>query len=132
MRPYLLELLHRNSAPHIDFEQFAINLGEWELIPIIVNDVIIGAVAEKDGEIHMAIEPQFQKKSIYWRTGLKLIINPLIDKYGYVTTRIESDDNVARKFVHRLGFRNYSSLGNITTYAMSEIKHRRKVCHQQL
>lgn len=132
MRPYLLELLHRNSASHIDFEQFAINLGEWELIPIIVNDVIIGAVAEKDGEIHMAIEPQFQKKSVYWRTGLKLIINPLIDKYGYVTTRIESDDNVARKFVHRLGFKDYSSLGNITTYAMSEIKHRRKVCQQQL
>lgn len=132
MRPYLLKLLHRNSVPNMDLEQFAINLGEWELIPIIKSDVIIGVVAEKNGEIHMAIEPQFRKKSTYWRTGLKILIKPLIDKYGYVTTRVESDDQVARKFVHRLGFKDYSSLGNITTYAMSEIKHRRKVCQQQL
>ena len=132
MRPYLLKLLHRNSAPNIELEQFAINLGEWELVPLIVNDVIVGTLAEKDGEIHMAIEPQFRKKSTYWRTGLKLLIEPLIDKYGYVTTKVKSDDQVARKFVHRLGFKDYSSLGNITTYAMSEIKHRRRVCQQQL
>jgi len=131
MRPYLLKLLHRNSVPNMDLEQFAISMGEWELIPLIINDVIAGTLAEKDGEIHMAIEPQFRKKSIYWRTGLKLLIKPLIDKYGYVTTQVESDDHVARKFVHRLGFKDYSSLGNVTTYAMSEIKHGRKVCLQQ-
>jgi len=132
MRPYLLKLLHRNSVPNMNLEQFAINMGEWELIPIISSDVIIGVVAENNGEIHMAIESQFRKKSTYWRTGLKILIKPLIDKYGYVTTRVESDDHVARKFVHRLGFKDYSSLGNITTYAMSTIKHREKVCQQQL
>lgn len=131
MRPYLLKLLHRNSVPNMDLEQFAINLGEWELIPIIVSDVIIGTVAEKNGEIHMAIEPQFRKKSTYWRTGLKKIINPLIDKHGYVTTRVEKDDLETRKFVRRLGFTYYDSLGGIATYAMSEIKHGRKVCQQQ-
>lgn len=116
----------------MDLEQFAINLGEWELIPIIVSDVIIGVVAEKNGEIHLAIEQSLRNKSIYWRTHLNLIINPIIDKYGYVTTQVESDDEAARKFVHRLGFKDYSSLGNVTTYAMSQIKHRRKVCQQQL
>ena len=131
MRPYLLKLLHRNSVPNMDLEQFAINLGEWELIPIIKNDVIIGAVAEKDGEIHMAIEPQFRKKPAYWRAYLKLIIKPLIDRHGYVTTQVDSDDHAARKFVHRLGFKDYSTLGNVTTFAMSQIKHGRKVCHQQ-
>jgi hypothetical protein len=132
MRPYLLKLLHRNSAPNIELEQFAINLGEWELIPLIVNDVIVGTLAEKDGEIHMAIEPQFRKKSTYWRTGLKLLIEPLINKYGYVITRVKKDDLETRKFVRRLGFTYYDSLGEIAIYAMSEIKFGRKVCQQQL
>jgi hypothetical protein len=126
-----LKMLHRNSVPNMNLEQFAINLGEWELMPIIIKDVIVGVVAERDGEVHMAIEPEYRKKSTYWRTGLKLLIKPIIDKYGYVTTRVESDDHVARKFVHRLGFKDYSSLGNVTTYAMSQIKHKGKVCQQQ-
>ena len=131
MRPELLKLLHRNSVPNMDLEQFAINLGEWELIPIMVNLEIVGTLAEKDGEIHMAIEPQFRKKSTYWRTGLKILIQPIIDKYGYVTTKVDSDDHAARKFVHRLGFKDYSTLGNVTTFAMSQIKHRSRPCHQQ-
>jgi len=132
MRPYLLKLMHRNSVPNMDLEQFAINMGEWELIPVISSDVIIGVVAENNGEIHLALEKQFINKSTYWRKHLNLIINPIIDKYGYVTTRVESDDHSTRKFVHRLGFKDYSSLGNITTYAMSKIKHGRKECQQQL
>jgi hypothetical protein len=131
MRPYLLKLLHRNSVPNMDLEQFAINLGEWELIPIITKDVIIGAVAEKDGEIHMAIEPQYRKRSTSWRTHLEIVIRPIIDKYGYVTTKVDNDDHEARKFVHRLGFKDYSVLGNITTFAMSQIKHGSRVCQQQ-
>ncbi len=116
----------------MDLEQFAINLGEWELIPIMVNLEIAGTLAEKDGEIHMAIEPEYRKKSTYWRTGLKMLIKPLIDKYGFVTTKVDSDDHAAHKFVRKLGFKEYCSLGNVAIYVMSQIKHGSKVCQQQL
>ncbi len=131
MRHHLLKLMHRNSVPNMDLEQFAINLGEWELIPIFVKDVIVGAVAEKDGEIHLAIERQYRKKSVYCRSNLNLIIKPLIDLYGYVTTTVDSDDEDTRKFVRRIGFKDYSNLGNVTTYAMSKIQEGRNKCQQQ-
>ncbi len=115
----------------MDLEQFAINLGEWELIPIFVKDVIVGAVAEKDGEIHLAIEKEYRKKSVYCRSNLNLIINPLIDLYGYVTTTVDSDDEDTQKFVRRIGFNYYNSIGNVTIYVMPKINEGRNKCQQQ-
>ncbi len=131
MRPYLLKLMHRNSVPNMDLEQFAINLGEWELIPVLVKDVVVGAIAEKDGEIHLAFEKQYSNKSVFCKSNLNQIIKSMIDLYGYVTTTVDSDDEDTRKFVRRIGFKDYSNLGNVTTYAMSKIQEGRNKCQQQ-
>lgn len=130
MRPFLLKILHKHTSPDEDFVKFAVRFGEWNLIPILVKCEVAGVLVEKDGSIHMALEPSY-RKSIYWRKGLESLIQPLIEKYGYVTTVVAKDHLKAHTFVQKLGFKLTSADGDFTNYWMPKIVHRRRECPQQ-
>lgn len=130
MRPLLLKMLHKHSCPEEDFEKFAVRFGEWNLTPILVKCEVAGVLVEKDGQIHMALEPMYRKRSIYWRKGLESLIQPLIEKYGYVTTLVVNDNTEAHSFVQKLGFKATIERGGITDYRLQKIVHRRKECQQ--
>lgn len=130
MRPLLLKMLHKHSCPEEDFEKFAVRFGEWNLTPILVKCEVAGVLVEKEGEIHMVLEPFYRKRSIYWRKGLKGLIQPLIEKYGYVTTTVLKENEETHAFVQKLGFKSTDSSNIFTYYLMEKIVHRRKECQQ--
>ena len=129
MRIELLKFLYEVSKCDIEFSQFAINLGEWELVPVIVDDEVIAVMIEREGEIHLAIKQEPVAQSRPWREYLSKIVQPIIDKHGFVTTRIPSNDKEAIRFATRLGFKRLVFHGQIETFVMSQIKHRRRKCH---
>ena len=131
MRPLLLKMLHKHSCPEEDFEKFAVRFGEWNLTPILVKCEVAGVLVEKDGHIHMALEPVYRKRSIYWRKGLETLVQPLIEKYGYVTTVVAKDHMEAHDFVQKLGFKLTDADDQFTNYWMQKIVHRRRECRQQ-
>lgn len=132
-RPDLLKKFYRDSGSIVDFKTFAVIFGEWEFVPIQFNGVLMGVMAEMDGEIHLTIDPQYRGQAGYWRTGMVQVVQPLIDKYKYVTTTVENSDTDAHEFVQRLGFVITDTDDHCTDYMMSEIKFKRKgrSCLQQ-
>ena len=126
-RPHLLKILHRNSMPDMSIVSFAIRFGEFEFLPLMVRQEIAGVVAIHEGEIHMALEPQY-RRSIYWRQWMVDIIQPMLDEYGFAYSQTLESDTETHNFLERLGFKSEGTHEGIKSYRLSELKLRRSKC----
>lgn len=75
----------------------------WSIHPVRYNATIVGAILEKDGEIHTSIAPDFQKR---WnpRPYIKNILYPALDKYGVLYSDAKKDDLNAQRWLIKLGY----------------------------
>lgn len=75
----------------------------WTIYPVTYKCQIIGAIVERNGEIHTSIAPKFQKK---WnpRPYIRSILYPALDKYGVLYSDAEKGDNNAIRWLTKLGF----------------------------
>lgn len=86
---------------NFEFDVYENAVKDWNVLPLIENNVVIGGVLIKDNEIHVGygIKP---KSTIL--PYIKSILNKTIDKYGYVTTSVMKENEAGLKFCKRLGF----------------------------
>jgi hypothetical protein len=89
---------HRLS---ISFEEFSEALKDWETIPLMQNDRLIGGVIVKGNELHVGYAEK-PKASI--RANIKETLIPLIKKHGFVVTSVAKDNIDGLIFCKRLGF----------------------------
>ena len=125
-RPQLLEMAHRNSAPSVDIGRFAMVFGDWDFAPIYSGGDVIGVLMSMRNEIHMVIDVPYQRRRSNWREGLKDMVQPLIDKYGKVTTVVQNSDNTAARFIRRIGFFPTLIGKDATMYSMTTIKLKKR------
>lgn len=83
-------------------EEFKKLVIEWDIFPVIVDDMVVGAILTNGPEIHACIKPigfgrWLLKKEL-------LILNSIIDKYGFAITKVKKGNSIGRSFVERLGF----------------------------
>lgn len=130
MRPQLLQMAHRIACPDEDFAKFAVRLGEWELTPCMVGNDVGGVLLEKDGEVHVVIRPEY-KCAMYWRKNIRELMQPLLDRCGYVTTRVSNDNIQAHNFVQKMGFKIAAECNGVTLYMLRNLVNRRQSCQQQ-
>ena len=83
------------------FEQFAEALKDWKFIPLTEDSEVIGAVMQKDNELHIGYGKK-AKSSI-----LRHIRKPLrdaIENYGFAETSVLEDNQRGLTFCKRLNF----------------------------
>jgi len=85
----------------INFNQFKNALKDWEFIPLTENGEIIGAVMQKENEIHVGYGKK-PKASI--KKHIKQTLNNLLEKYGEVVTSVQKDNDRGLLFCKRLNF----------------------------
>lgn len=83
------------------FEQFAENVKDWEIIPVVQCGKLFGGVMVKGNEIHVGFAEK-PKASI--RGNIKAVMQPLLEKYGFVVTYVSKTNLNGLKFCKRLGF----------------------------
>ena len=85
----------------INFNQFKEALKDWEFVPLTENGEIIGAVIQKENEIHVGYGKK-PKASI--KKHIKQTLNNLLDKYGEVVTSVQKNNDRGLAFCKRLNF----------------------------
>lgn len=75
----------------------------WTIHPVHYLGQIVGAILEKNGELHTSIAPEFQKR---WnpRPYIKNILYPALDKYGVLYSDAKKNDLNAQRWLAKLGY----------------------------
>lgn len=76
-------------------------LKDWDIVPLTENGRVIGGVLQKENEVHIGygVKP---KTSI--RRHLRATLDPVIEKYGYAITKVQTENISGLRFCKRLGF----------------------------
>lgn len=77
---------------------------DWEIIPVRVEDRHVATIVLKGTEIHFALVAGWRPKACY-RGAIKAFLKPLIERQGYLTTRVPHDRPAQKQFVARVGFK---------------------------
>ena len=75
----------------------------WDVIPGYVNGEHVCTAIMSGAEIHFAIRPEHQRKLIR-KQNTAGFLQPLVERHGFLTTRIRLESSKEQRFVERLGF----------------------------
>lgn len=86
---------------NFEFSVYEDAVKDWNILPLLENNVVIGGVLVKDNEIHVGygIKP---KSTII--SHIKSTLNEIISKYGYAVTSVMNENEAGLRFCNRLGF----------------------------
>lgn len=95
----------------------------WTVHPVRYQCMIVGAILEKDREIHTSIAPEFQKR---WnpRPYIKNILYPALEKYGVLFSDAKKDDLNAQRWLTKLGYQAYREDEETIYYELKRKKFR--------
>ena len=90
-----------------------LSFAEWEVRPVILAGVVVGAVFAKGAEVHVAVRREHHRK---WATPslYRWAITDRLKEYGMLFTKGKSDN----EFIRRAGFRPVGENNGVTLYAM--------------
>jgi len=89
-----------NRLP-VGFDEFSEALKDWEIIPLMQNDKLIGGAMVKGNELHVGYA---EKPTASIRKNIKEVMKPLLEKHGFVVTMVTKDNINGLNFCKRLGF----------------------------
>jgi hypothetical protein len=103
MNNQALKLIY-NSVKHriaLDFEGFSAALKDWKIMPLSIDNEIIGGALVKGNEIHVGfgVAP---KASV--RAHIKQALMTVIQEHGSAVTKVASSNTKGLRFCERLGF----------------------------
>jgi len=107
-----LFIMYQGIADRISlkFNEFVEAIKDWEVIPLKLNNSIIGGVMVKDNEIHVSMKSP--KSSV--RGLIKQTLAKVIEQHGYAVTKVDSKNSKGLRFCERLGFVKLHEQGGIT------------------
>jgi len=92
----------------------------WEMVPLIVGGEHVATTAIKGTEVHFALEPGCRPRAS-WRGAARAHTARLLERRGYLTTRVAHQRAQQRRFVLRLGFRPTWSDADFDYFLLSEL-----------
>lgn len=81
-----------------EFEKF---LNSWDIVPVVDNEEIIGAVMRKDDELHLGLR---RPPSSSARAVIRKTLVDTINKHGHAVTKLLRNHPAEENFCRRLGF----------------------------
>jgi hypothetical protein len=102
MRDEAIAMLYESIKDRAPFslDEFNKCLEDWKVLPLQSNDEIIGAVIQKDNELHIG----YGKKSKASIRGHLRILSKVIQDYGFCVTSVLKNNPQGLNFCKRLGF----------------------------
>lgn len=100
-------------------------LHDWDAIPGCIDGVQVAAIIKKGTEVHFAIEKAYRKKTIC-RHRAREFLAPLMEEYGYITTKLLHKYKGQQRFIERIGFKKTWSDDRFNYFMLSELPFERK------
>jgi hypothetical protein len=86
---------------NFEFDVYEYAVKDWDVLPLVENNIVIGGVLIKDNEIHVGYGVKPKSTILPY---IKSILNETINKYGHVTTSVMEENETGLRFCKRLGF----------------------------
>lgn len=122
LEPVISSIRKGTSLPRQEIEKF---LNDWEVIPVIADNVHAATVIAKGTELHIALVEGYKPKACQRRT-IKSFLQPLFNKHGFLTTRIPHHRLPQKKFVERVGFKPTWKDDTFEYYMLTSMPFERK------
>ena len=97
----------------------------WEAVPGFIDGVHVCTALLKGTEIHFAIVAGHRLKTVL-RTRTREFLEPLFERYGFLTTRVLHGRALEQRFVQRMGFESTWSDEKFEYYLLAELPFSRK------
>jgi hypothetical protein len=94
------ELLRPLVAGEFDASVF----DDWEVVPGYIDGKHAATAVLKGTEIHFGIVPEFRRKAIL-RSRTQEFLRPMLERRGFLTTRVLRTSTAQKRFVERVGFK---------------------------
>lgn len=98
----------------------------WEVIPGYIRGEHAITVVLKGTEIHAGITPAFRKRVTVFRRESDKFFAPLLERMGFLTTRVLVDAHDKRRFVERVGFKPTWADGTFQYYLLGQLPFARR------
>jgi hypothetical protein len=99
------------------------DLEGWEPVPLMLAGKHAGTLLVKGMEVHFAI---IERPAGSVRKAVREMLEPVLDRFGMLTTRVPRTMSKAKKFVRRLGFKPTWNDGEFEYYLLSTLPWERK------
>ena len=99
----------------MQFDQFGAAFDGWNIQSVEKDGAVIGAVMEKDGELHLAIEPTSQNRT-WLRQTVRQAVDAALEKYGTASTKVTDGHMVGHRLAKIAGFYPAKHENGITEY----------------
>jgi hypothetical protein len=97
----------------------------WDAVPGYIDGVHVCTALLKGTEIHFAIVADHRLRTVL-RTRARDFLEPLFERYGFLTTRVAKGHDFAQRFVQRMGFEPTWSDERFEYYLLAELPFSRK------
>ena len=108
----------------LDAVQMEEKLKGWESIDYIIGSEVAGSGLIKGTEIHVTLGEKHRKHGLR-RDAIRAFLLPLLNREGYLTTRILVDHKEQQKFIERIGFEKTWSDGRFNYYLLANLPYER-------
>ena len=95
---------------------------DWEVVPGYVDGQHAATAIVKGSEIHFGLVPEFRRRVT--RGRVREFLRPLLERRGFLTTRVLLASRDKQRFVERVGFRPTWSDGAFQYYLLGELPWR--------
>lgn len=118
----------RDHFPEIPEDRLWRILDEWDIHPHMKGNTLVGVGLTKGTEFHFLAAEGFQLDRKLMRQGLQV----LLDRYGFLTTRVAHDDTANMRFNRLFGFRPTWADSQFQYFMLTEAPfgERKKKCQQ--
>ena len=96
----------------------------WEVIPVVRRSEHIGTAALRGTEIHFEV----RRPGAILRHAAREFLEPLIERYGFLTTRCKIGDERSRRFIERMGFQHTWNDECWYFFMLTDLPFGRSVC----
>lgn len=120
--PIVEDIMEEMGASRYEVLQL---LHDCEAIPGYVDGQLVAALLRKGTEVHFAISKQHRGKIIS-RRRIREFLQPVLDEYGFLTTRLLHDRKGQQRFIERIGFKKTWSDDKCNYFMLTELPFERK------
>lgn len=119
----IIDALRKGTS--VSKPQLLKELADWEVVPAEVDGQHVATAILKGPEIHFALVPGWRPQVCY-RGAIKAFLGPLLERYGFLTTRVLFGRTAQKAFIRRLGFEKTWSDENFEYYMLGSVPFERK------
>ena len=99
---------------------------DWDVLPFDFDGQHVWTMVAKGTEVHFALAHGWKPKASM-RGAVRSFLKPVIERHGFLTTRIAHGRMAQKEFVKRIGFKPTWKDGDVEYYLLGSLPFERKL-----